>query len=43
MAVRERIGRFKYVTADKVNDECAAVLQALADEIAALANRKEEF
>ena len=43
MAVRERIGRFKYVTADKLNDECAAVLQALADEIAALANRKEEF
>ncbi len=43
MAVRERIGRFKYVTADKVNDECAAVLQALADEIAVLANRKEEF
>ena len=43
MAVRERIGRFKYVTADKVNDECAAVLQALADEIAALASRKEEF
>ena len=43
MAVRERIGRFKYVTADKVNEECAAVLQALADEIAALANRKEEF
>ena len=43
MAVRERIGRFKYVTADKVNDEGAAVLQALADEIAALANRKEEF
>ena len=36
LPVREAIGRFKYVTAEKINEEYDAIAQRLADEIAGL-------
>ena len=42
MAVRERIGRFKYTTEDKIETEYQAVLEQLAKEIADLLG-KEDF
>ena len=42
MAVRERIGRFKYTTEDKIETEYQAVLEQLAKEIADVLG-KEDF
>ena len=42
MAVRERIGRFKYTTEDKIDTEYQAVLEQLAKEIADVLG-KEDF
>ncbi|MFR3761769.1 MAG: V-type ATP synthase subunit A [[Clostridium] symbiosum] len=42
MAIRERIGRFKYTTEDKIETEYQAVLEQLAKEIADVLG-KEDF
>ena len=42
MAVRERIGRFKYTTEDKIETEYQAVLEQLAKEVADVLG-KEDF
>ena len=43
MAVRERIGRFKYIADDQIKAEFDAIMKALTNEIADLAKQKEEF
>ncbi|WP_411676539.1 V-type ATP synthase subunit A [Caproicibacter sp.] len=43
LAVRERIGRFKYIPADQVAKEFDAITTELAKEIEELLSRKEDF
>jgi V/A-type H+/Na+-transporting ATPase subunit A len=42
LAVRESIGRFKYVSKDKIDAECEDILQKLHVEIDQLVKKKEE-
>lgn len=41
LAVRERIGRFKYVSKDKIDAEYESILQALAAELSELLKKEE--
>jgi V/A-type H+/Na+-transporting ATPase subunit A len=41
LAVRERIGRFKYVSKDKIDAEYEAILKALAAELSELLKKEE--
>ena len=44
LPVRERIGRFKYIESDKIQQEYDAILQVLAEQIdAQIQASKEEF
>lgn len=43
MAVRERIGRFKYFEGDQIDAEYDEIINALSNEISELAKQKEEF
>ena len=43
MPVREKIGRFKYVTPDKIDNEYDDILKELHNQIEELANKKEDF
>ena len=43
MAVRERIGRFKYTPGEQIGAEYEQIIKALSNEIAELAKQKEEF
>jgi len=43
MAVRERIGRFKYIPGEQIGAEYEEIIKALSNEIAELAKQKEEF
>lgn len=43
MPVRERIGRFKYISVDKIKQEYDDILKELNKEIEELANKKEDF
>lgn len=43
MPVREKIGRFKYVTPDKIDKEYDDILKDLHNQIEELANKKEDF
>ena len=42
LAVRESIGRFKYVSMDKIDAECEAILQNLQVELDQLVKKREE-
>jgi len=42
MAVRERIGRFKYIPADRMEQEYQDILQVMHKEIQSL-EQKEEY
>jgi V/A-type H+-transporting ATPase subunit A len=42
LQVREAIGRFKYVTKDRIDAECGDILQALEVEIDQLVKKREE-
>ena len=43
MAVRERIGRFKYTPGEQIGAEYEQIIKALSNKIAELAKQKEEF
>ncbi len=43
MAVRERIGRFKYIPGEQIGTEYDEIIKALSNQIAELAKQKEEF
>jgi V/A-type H+-transporting ATPase subunit A len=43
LPARERIGRFKYVPPEKIQEEYDAILRELTNQIEELLNKKEDF